>query len=76
MQVPDKLTTQVEQLLGALGDGEAGTAQLMRDLGLSDRATFYANYLNPALEAGLVERTIPDKPRSSKQKYRKVGKAR
>ena len=48
----------------------------MRDLGLSDRTTFYANYLNPALEAGLVERTIPDKPRSSKQKYRKVRKAR
>ena len=76
MQVPDKLTTQVERLLGALGDGEAGSAQLMRDLGLSDRATFYANYLNPALEAGIIERTIPDKPRSSKQKYRKVRKTR
>jgi hypothetical protein len=46
----------------------------MSVLGLSDRTTFYANYLNPALEAGLVERTIPDKPRSSKQKYRKVRK--
>ena len=76
LQVPYKSTPQVERLLGALGDGEVSSAQLMRDLGLSDRATFYANYLNPALEAGLVERTIPDKPRSSKQKYRKVGKAR
>lgn len=26
--------------------------------------------LTPALDAGLVEMTIPDKPRSSKQKYR------
>ncbi|MFA4985452.1 MAG: hypothetical protein WC712_02600, partial [Candidatus Brocadiia bacterium] len=28
------------------------------------------NYLHPALQAGFVEMTIPDKPRSSKQKYR------
>jgi len=29
-------------------------------------------YLIPAMDAGLIEMTIPEKPRSSKQKYRKT----
>jgi hypothetical protein len=32
-------------------------------------------YLRPALDAGLIEMTQPDKPRSSKQKYRLTAKA-
>lgn len=36
----------------------------------TDRTKFRNQVLNPLLNAGLLEMTIPDKPRSSKQKYR------
>jgi ATP-dependent DNA helicase RecG len=42
----------------------------MEGLGLKDRMHFAKDYLQSALAAGLVEMTIPDKPKSSKQKYR------
>lgn len=41
---------------------------------LSDRNSFAENYLNPALESGLVERIILGKPRSRNQKYRRTWK--
>ena len=43
---------------------------IMAITGRSDRTKFWHQVLNPLLEAGLIEMTIPDKPRSSKQKYR------
>ncbi len=36
----------------------------------SNRTKFRDQVLNPILDAGLIEMTIPDKPRSSKQRYR------
>jgi hypothetical protein len=39
-------------------------------LDLRDDEHFRKEYLLPALKAGLLERTIPDKPQSSKQRYR------
>jgi ATP-dependent DNA helicase RecG len=46
----------------------------LRDLGLSDREHFRKAYLVPALESGLMERTIPDKPQSRMQRYRLTAK--
>ena len=67
--VQDK--TPIERILSALGDETLSATELMERLGLSHRPTFRKNYLNPALEQKLIERTIPDKPNSKNQKYRK-----
>jgi len=51
---------------------------LIKITGRSDRTKFRNQVLNPLLKDDLIEMTIPDKPRSSKQKYRltEKGKAR
>ena len=83
-QVADQITDQAadqnrsptERLLAVLGEDTLSAAELMERLGLSHRPTFRQNYLNPALEQELIERTIPDKPNSRNQKYRKCKKGR
>lgn len=45
-------------------------AQAQALLELTSRANFIDRYLQPALDAELIEMTLPDKPRSSKQRYR------
>ena len=42
---------------------------LMNMLGMKSRDSFRKNYLTPALDAGLIEMTIPDKPSSRNQRY-------
>jgi ATP-dependent DNA helicase RecG len=43
---------------------------------MSDRTKFRNHVLTPLLDAGLIEMTIPDKPRSSLQKYRLTEKGK
>ena len=50
--------------------GEMSRRQIQEALDLKHEDHFRNAYLTPALEAGLVEMTLPDKPRSSKQRYR------
>jgi cell filamentation protein, protein adenylyltransferase len=73
-EVAREVTPEV-RLLSALA-GEMTRQQLKEALGLKDDEHFRKSYLLPALEAGLIEMTIPDKPRSSKQKYRLTDKGR
>ena len=68
-QVTPQVSPQVLALLTKVS-GEMTRQELMDVLGLRDRKHFGDAYLQPALEAGLLEMTIPDKPQSSKQRYR------
>lgn len=67
----EAVDSSLGRLLDAIGDEELSAAQIMERLGLSHRPTFRRNYLVPALEQGLIEMTIPDKPTSRNQRYRK-----
>jgi len=60
---------------------EAGREPKTRDelqalLGLTHRQHFIKEYLKPLLDAGWLEMTLSDKPRSSKQRYRLTQKGR
>ncbi len=68
-QVSPQVTPQVKVLIEIIS-GEMSRDELQMALGLKDRKSFRELYLKPALEEGLVEMTIPDKPNSKNQKYR------
>ena len=44
--------------------------ELLKVMAIKDRKHFRISILNPALKLGLLEMTIPDKPKSPNQKYR------
>jgi len=60
---------EVRRLVQAC-DGVMSRKALQDALGLKSDANFRTLYLVPTLEAGLIEMTIPDKPKSSRQQYR------
>ena len=62
---------QVKSLLKCLRNGsELSSSELLSKLKLKDRVNLRKNYLVPALEAGLIEYTVPESPTSRNQKYR------
>lgn len=68
-QTTPQVTPQVRKLLQVM-TGEHFRQELQDELKLADRENFRTTYLVPALESELIEMTIPDKPKSNKQKYR------
>ncbi len=68
----EQATEQVGRPLIALGEEELSAAELMQRLELKHRPTFLYSYLHPAIKAGLIEPTIPDKPNSPQQRYRRT----
>lgn len=69
-------TPQVMAILTAASTGEVTREQLQIATGMKDREHFRKEYLQALLDDGLLEMTIPDKPRSSKQRYRLTEKGR
>ena len=53
-----------------------GNAALRERLGLKDRLHLREHYVAPAMTAGLIEMTLPEKPNSRLQKYRLTDKGR
>ena len=72
-EVTPQVTPQVTALLMAI-DTANSREELQAKLKLVDRHNFKKLYLIPALEAGLIERTIPEKPNSRLQRYRLTAK--
>jgi ATP-dependent DNA helicase RecG len=68
-EVTPEVTAEVRKLIQRL-EGKMHRRDLQTAMDLKDDEHFRKAYLLPALEAGLIEMTIPDKPRSSKQQYR------
>ena len=65
------VTEHVERLITVLTE-DMSRPQLQDVLGISNRPHFVSLYLGPARQAGLIEMTLPDKPRSRNQRYRRT----
>lgn len=67
------LSEYVKRLLSVMEYDTPYTANAILDLlKLKSKETLRKNYLNPAIEDGLVKMTLPDKPNSRNQRYIKI----
>ena len=67
------VSSYVNKLLDVMETGVAmTTSELMEKLNMKSRISFRDNYLNPALENGVIKMTNHDKPTSKNQMYYKV----
>jgi len=73
-EVTPEVTPEMRLLQAMAGD--MSRKEIQDGLKLKDEEHLRKAYLLPALEAGFIEMTIPDKPRSSKQRYRLTEKGR
>ncbi len=61
----------VKKLLVLFHKNESlGRQEIGELLGLADRMNMREYYIGPAMEIGAIEYTLPEKPKSRKQKYR------
>lgn len=75
-QVSAQVTAQVAAQVIAFCHEPRTAKEIMGELGLRHWKTFQSNYLIPLLNSNIIERTIPDKPKSRLQKYRLAKKGK
>ncbi|MGN1227247.1 MAG: Fic family protein, partial [Christensenellales bacterium] len=63
------INIQINKLMQVMETYPQSAQMIMDKLGLKSRIGFRKNYLNPAIEAGLIQMTIPNKPTSKNQMY-------
>lgn len=66
------ISNQIKSLMSVIETYPMSAVELMEKLGLKSRVTFRKNYIQPALEAGLIAMTDPDTPTSRNQRYFKI----
>jgi ATP-dependent DNA helicase RecG len=74
-EVTPEATPEVWRMLRIM-DGEMNRLEIMHRLGLKDEKHFREAYQQTGVTLQVIEMTIPDKPHSSKQKYRLTDKGR
>ena len=71
----DNNTININNLLDVMEVNKPMTSkEIMKKLKIKSKETLRNNYLDPAIDAGYVKLTIPDKPTSKNQMYYKVSK--
>ena len=73
-QDQDALTAKELAMLQACLDGAAAAEALMAAAGYSSRSGHFRRWLDRLLRVELLEMTVPDRPRSPRQKYRLTDK--
>ncbi len=68
-QVTDQVPMHLLALVRLI-KGEMASSEIMEKIGLVHKPTFRKRYLKQAVTRNLIEMTLPEKPTSSKQKYR------
>ena len=66
------INNQITELMKVIESYPQSATELMEKLNLKSRLGFRKNYLQPALDAGLIGMTEPDKLTSKNQKYFKI----
>ena len=71
----DNNTLNINNLLDVMEVNKPmSSKEIMKKLKIKSKETLRNNYLDPAIDAGYVKLTIPDKPTSKNQMYYKVSK--